>query len=71
MEATMVGILFLFGVWVGVAASTILIAAFVFHREPVADGERPGSDSAAREEGRGNVRAAAGGLRREGHAASR
>lgn len=36
----MVGILFLFGMWFGVAASTILIAAFVFHRELVSGGGR-------------------------------
>jgi hypothetical protein len=42
MEATMVGILFLFGVWVGVAASTIFIAAFVFHHERESGGERSG-----------------------------
>jgi hypothetical protein len=64
MEATMVGILFLFGVWVGVAASTILIAAFVFHRELRAGGERPGPDPAARKAGRSHVGAARGGLRR-------
>ena len=38
----MVGILFLFGVWVGVAASTIFIAAFVFHHERESGGERSG-----------------------------
>jgi hypothetical protein len=71
MEATMVGILFLFGVWVGVAASTILIAAFVFHRELNGCGERAGSDPAARKRGRGDLEAAPGGLRPKDHAASR
>jgi hypothetical protein len=60
----MVGILFLFGVWVGVAASTILIAAFVFHRELKGGSERPDSDPAARKTGRSHVGAARSGARR-------